>query len=361
MNGYPGIKTQTIYHAVGIAMERYKDIPNTIIICWPADPIVCVGYHQIISEEVNLKYCNKHNIPIVRRCLGGGAVYLDKGQLFYQVISRLDSKKIPKKVSDLYRVLLKAPVKTYREIGIPAEYEPVNDIVAEGKKISGNGAAMVAGARILTGNLIFDFNFDEMVNILKVPSEKFRDKIAKTLRERLGTMRNFLGDNIPSRNKVKSLLIENFEKTLDVNFTITNSLSTKEQEINDELLTLYQSENWLNLPLKRRTTLLSKRKVKISSSTQIYESVYKAAGGLIRLILEVADNRINDIIISGDFSSEPMNAPAIIENQLIGQPLSEEKIVEIIERVYEEQKIETPGISPQDFTKSIMLSVKDLF
>ncbi|MBD3189981.1 MAG: hypothetical protein GF308_05035 [Candidatus Heimdallarchaeota archaeon] len=361
INDYPGIKTQTIYHAVAVAMERYQDIPNTIIICWPADPVVCVGYHQIISEEVNLEYCHKNSIPIVRRCLGGGAVYLDEGQLFYQVIARLDSKKIPKRVADLYQLLLKAPIATYQGIGIPAEYEPVNDIVAEGKKISGNGAAMVGGARVLTGNLIFDFNFDEMINILKVPSEKFRDKIAKTLRERLGTIRNFLSDNLPSRNEVKKLLIENFEKTLEVTFTVNDALSAKEQAINEELITLYQSKDWLNLPLKRRTTLLQKRKVKISSSTQIYESVYKAAGGLIRLILEVADNQIKDIIISGDFSSEPMNAPELIENQLIDQPLSEERIIKTLERVYKEQQIEIPGISPADFSKSIMLSIEDLF
>ena len=73
LDGIPGINSQTVYHAVGEAMERYDDIPNTVIICWPDDPVVCVGYHQIIEEEVNIQYCRENSIPIVRRPLGGGA------------------------------------------------------------------------------------------------------------------------------------------------------------------------------------------------------------------------------------------------------------------------------------------------
>ncbi|GAF78216.1 unnamed protein product, partial [marine sediment metagenome] len=253
-DGLPGSESQTVYHTVGLAMERYDDIENTIIICWPEDPAVCVGYHQIIEEEVDTEYCKKNNIPIVRRPLGGGAVYLDSGQLFYQVIGRLDSKKLPQNVAKLYEKVLQAPIETYRAIGINAEYAPVNDIQADGKKISGNGAAEVGGGRILTGNLIFDFNFDEMVKILKVPNEKFRDKIASSLRERLGTIKGFL-ENPPDKQAVKKILIENFEKMLDVKFRIDNKFLPKEQEINDELLKQYRSDEWLNTPIQRRTEL----------------------------------------------------------------------------------------------------------
>ncbi len=359
-DGLPGSESQTVYHTVGLAMERYDDIENTIIICWPEDPAVCVGYHQIIEEEVDTEYCKKNNIPIVRRPLGGGAVYLDSGQLFYQVIGRLDSMKLPQNVAKLYEKVLQAPIETYRAIGINAEYAPVNDIQADGKKISGNGAAEVGGGRILTGNLIFDFNFDEMVKILKVPNEKFRDKIASSLRERLGTIKGFL-ENPPDKQAVKKILIENFEKMLDVNFRIDNKFLPKEQEINDELLKQYRSDEWLNIPIQRRTELMEKRKVKISTTTQIYESVYKAPGGLIRLFFEVENDFIKDIIISGDFSAHPMNTPELIENALIGKLLNPKHIYANVSQVFDSEKIDIPGVTPDDFVKAIELSVKDLF
>ncbi|MHA1355934.1 MAG: lipoate--protein ligase [Candidatus Heimdallarchaeota archaeon] len=359
-DGLPGLESQTVYHTVGMAMEKYDDIPNTIIICWPKDPVVCIGYHQIIEEEVEVDYCKKNNIPIVRRPLGGGAVYLDKGQLFYQVIASLDSKIVPKNVEAMYQKLLEAPINTYKEIGLDAEYAPVNDIVAEGKKISGNGAAEVGGARILTGNLIFDFNFDEMVKILKVPNEKFRDKIAQGLRQRLGTIEGFLPE-VPDRQKVKQMLIANFEKTLGVKFDIQTEFTPKEREINDELIKMYKDDEWLNIPIKRRSKLMEKRKVKISASTQIYESVYKAPGGLLRIFMEIVDNKITDIIVSGDFSANPMNATEILENALLKQNLDLEELKTTLTKTYSENALDIPGVTPEDFVKAIELSVKDLF
>ncbi|MFW9922763.1 MAG: lipoate--protein ligase [Candidatus Thorarchaeota archaeon] len=355
-----GIESQTVYHTVGIAMEKYDDIPNTIIICWPKDPLVCVGYHQIIEEEVEVEYCKKNNLPIVRRPLGGGAVYLDSGQLFYQLIARLDTKKIPREVSAFYEKILKAPIRTYQSIGIDAHYAPINDIEAEGKKISGNGAAMVGGGRILTGNLIFDFNFDEMIKILKVPNEKFRDKVAQGLRQRLGTIAGFLG-NVPDRQLVKKILIEKFEEILDVKFERTNQLSPRELEINDEILAMYRSEEWLNITDHRRSQLLEKRKIKISTKTQIYEAVHKAPGGLIRLFMEIDAGKIKDILISGDFSANPMNAPELIENSLLELELDKENILNSLKQLYETKNIDTPGVTPEDIATAIELSVKDLF
>ncbi len=359
-DGLPGSESQTVYHTVGLAMERYDNIENTIIICWPEDPVVCVGYHQIIEEEVDVEYCKKNKIPIVRRPLGGGAVYLDSGQLFYQIIGRLDNKKLPKNVAELYQKVLRAPIETYKAIGINAEYAPVNDIQAEGKKISGNGAAEVGGGRILTGNLIFDFNFDEMVKILKVPNEKFRDKIATSLRERLGTIKGFL-KNPPDRQAVKKILIEKFEEALDIKLRREIEFLPKEREINNELLKQYKSDEWLNIPIHRKTDLMEKRKVKISTTTQIYESVYKAPGGLIRIFFEVEDDFIKDAIISGDFSAEPMNSPELIENALIGTLLNPKHIYSKVAQIFDSENIDIPGVSPDDFVKAIELSVKDLF
>ncbi len=356
----PGAESQTVYHAIAEAMERYDDIENTIIICWPEDPTVCIGYHQIIEEEVDVEYCQRKGLTIVRRPLGGGAVYLDKGQLFYQIIARLDSKVIPKDVARFYQKILQAPIETYKTIGINAVYAPINDIVADGKKISGNGAAQIGGARVLTGNLIFDFNFEEMVKVLKVPNEKFRDKIASSLRERLGTIKGFLKEE-PDRQKIKQILINNFEKVLGVKFRRETEFLQKEQVINKELLKLYKEDEWLNIPQHRRSDLMSKRKVKISSSTQIYESVYKAPGGLIRIFMEIVDGFFKDIIISGDFSANPMNTPEVLENALIGKLVHPKHIESAISIAYQEHKLDIPGVSPNDFVKAIELSVKDLF
>ena len=181
VDGLPGLETQAIYHAVAIAMERYDDIENTIIICWPSEPYVCIGYHQIVEEEVDTEYCKKNNIPIARRVLGGGAVLLDSNQLFYNIVAHIESEIVPRQIGDLYSKLLEPVVQTYRHFNIDAKYRPVNDILVRGRKISGNGAALLESAQVLVGNFILDFPRKDMTQILRVPSEKFRDKIYKSL------------------------------------------------------------------------------------------------------------------------------------------------------------------------------------
>ena len=71
MEGVSPLRSQTVYHAVGYAMKQ--DTPNTIIMVSPNAPYVCVGYHQDIQKEVDLDYCEKHNLPVYRREVGGGA------------------------------------------------------------------------------------------------------------------------------------------------------------------------------------------------------------------------------------------------------------------------------------------------
>ena len=82
MEGVSPLRSQTVYHAVAYAMK--DDTPNTIIMVAPNAPYVCIGYHQDMQKEVDLEYCAEHGLPVYRREVGGGAVYLDNGQLFTQ-------------------------------------------------------------------------------------------------------------------------------------------------------------------------------------------------------------------------------------------------------------------------------------
>ena len=71
MEGVSPLRSQTVYHAVGYAMN--ESTPNTIIMVSPNGPYVSIGYHQDIQKEVDLDYCEKHNLPVYRREVGGGA------------------------------------------------------------------------------------------------------------------------------------------------------------------------------------------------------------------------------------------------------------------------------------------------
>jgi len=348
----PPIETQIIYDMIAQGITKGES-ENTLIICWPAEPLVSLGHFQEIEADIDTKFCRENNIFYTRRVIGGGGVYLDDGQMFYQLIGRIDSPTTPRKIDDYYRKFLEAPVQAYRNLGIPAEFKPVNDLIANGKKISGNGAGDVGDARILTGNLIFDFNFDMMVKVLKVPDEKFRDKIAQSLRERMTTIKNELG-TLPDRTEVKEDLVRLYEETLDIEL-VRADLNSWEKNRMKELYSHYQSDEWLHW--RRGGRLPDARTVKISATTSVGTSNYKAPGGLIRSTVEVVEGKINEIVLSGDFTMLPTEAIIQLEREIIGSSIEGDELLRRIRIAYTENGIESPGVVPEDFEKTIKMAV----
>lgn len=346
------LDTQIIYDVIAQAITE-KKADNTLIICWPAKPIVCLGYFQEADKDVDLAFCHSNKITVTRRVIGGGGVYLDDGQMFYQLIGRIDSPTTPRSIDAYYRKFLIAPVQAYRNLGIDAEYKPVNDIQVGGKKISGNGAGDVGDARILTGNLIFDFNFDMMVRVLKVPDEKFRDKVAKSLRERLTTILLEKG-SLPDRNEVKKDLLRLYEATLGIELK-KGSLSAWEKKRMAKLRSKYLSDEWLHWHGDR--ALADATTVKISATSAVGTANHKAPGGLIRVTVEETEETIRDIVVSGDFFLVPSGSIAAIEHALLGARTTGNDIIDRLRKAYEDVGIDSPGVTPEDFETAIKLAL----
>jgi lipoate-protein ligase A len=205
----PWLETQLIYHALADLGREALTLVS------PATPYVCIGFHQDAEQEVDLDFCKKNNIPVFRRNLGGGAVYLDGNQLFFHLILHRDNSAIPQGKISFYKKFLQPVIDVYRHIGIPADYKPVNDVLVEHRKISGTGAAEIGECIVFVGNLIVDFDYDMMSRVLKVPDEKFRDKVHETIKANLTTIRRELGDEKSrqwSDTRLNDLMAQAFEK-----------------------------------------------------------------------------------------------------------------------------------------------------
>ncbi|MGQ9522434.1 MAG: lipoate--protein ligase [Anaerolineae bacterium] len=331
----PWADSQLLYHALPrIGREG-------LILLSPATPYVSIGYFQDAEQEVDLDYCRAHNIPVVRREVGGGAVYLDGEQLFYQLIIHKDNPLVPKDKAAFYRKFLQAPIAAYRALGIPAEYKPVNDIIANGRKISGNGVAEIGDSIVFVGNLIVDFDYETMVRVLKVPDEKFRDKVYKTLQDNLSTIRRELG-HAPPREELWDLLAEKFMEILGP-LEVETTVDAEWRAEADRLAARMLSDEWLF----RRGRSPIGREVTIRSGVQVWQKAYKAPGGLIRAIAEVREGVIADISLSGDFFFYPAERLADVERALVGVRV--EEVEQTIARFYAEHGVESPGITPADF------------
>ena len=345
----PPVRSQTIYHGVAYALDA--DARDTIILVAPSDPYVCIGFHQELEKEVDVECCRAHGLPIYRREVGGGAVYLDRNQVFAQWIFHRGA--LPADIGERFALYSKPLVETYHALGINANYRPINDVHVNGKKIGGTGAARMGAAEVVVGSLMFDFNFELMSQVLQVLSEKMRDKVFQSLNEYMTTMTRELG-RTPDRDAVVKLYLEKVEATLGR--TIARGEPTaKELTLAAQLDAQFATAERL---CQKGGLRHASRGVKIHEDVRVIEVAYKAAGGLIRVTARVREQRIDDLTLSGDFTMLPKFALGALELALRGAALDADAIKARIVEVYRGVGIQSPGVTADDVTRAVRMLVQ---
>jgi lipoate-protein ligase A len=176
-------------------IENIDDAPILRIYGWrPA--AVSIGYFQSIKEEVDLEKCSKIGVDVVRRLTGGGAV-LHELELTYSFIT----KQYPQNIMESYGWICEAIVGSINRLGFDASFVPLNDIVVKGKKVSGSAQTRRNGVLLQHGTILLDIDVDKMFSILKVPSEKLKDKIIKDVKERVTSLAGTTFEEVASSLK----------------------------------------------------------------------------------------------------------------------------------------------------------------
>lgn len=339
------LRSQAIYHGVAYAMT--PETPDTIILVSSNAPYVCIGYHQELEKEVDSAYCAEHGLPIYRREVGGGAVYLDSGQLFAQWV--FQPKRLPQDLEERFAHYIQPLVQTYQELGINATLRPVNDIHVAGRKIGGTGAAQMGSADVVVGSLMFDFNFELMARVLKVPSEKMRDKIVQSLNAYMTTMRRELGQ-LPDRAAVTQIYLRHCAEALKAPLEL-EAPTPHELAITEEIEARFLSDEWRDM----KGGLRQNDSVKIHTDVYLRESIYKAPGGLIRATARLRENCIDDLTFSGDFTMLPASAVESLEQDLRGATLDPDTLHTRLNTFYTTRTVQSPGISAADWVAALML------
>jgi lipoate-protein ligase A len=339
--------SQAVYHGVAEAIGDDDDPVLTLIN--PTDPYVCVGVHQEIAKEVDEAFCAAEGLQIIRRHVGGGAVYLDKNQMFFHFM--YPRAKAPEYAANLYPRFIEPAVRTYRELGVAAEYRPINDIQVAGRKIGGTGAASIGNATVMVGSFMFDFDTATMAKCLKVPSEKFRDKLKSTLDDYMTTMTREL-DTLPSRDHVKALFLKHCAAALGVDPVEDRPTAADEAAIAEQEAALSDPQ-WTHRQGRKFVEL----GVKISAGTHLTESAHKARGGLIRARLLERDGAIANLMLSGDFTCLPPDGIERLAEHLAGAKLQQDELARAVAEGFERHGIEMPGVEAVDIATAVMAAV----
>jgi lipoate-protein ligase A len=308
---------------------------------------MCIGYFQDAQQELDLSYCTINKLPVIRRQTGGGAVYIDQNQLFVQWI--FQKGFLPTRIGQWFKWFTSPMIETFKTFGINAYYYPVNDVHVSGKKIVGTGAGTIGNAEIITGNFMFDFDYQTMVKALRLPDDKFRSIVKKQLHKYITTISREI-EHLPEIEAIKKAYIYQCEKNLGIKL-VKGNFTDEELRMMKELDSKFSSPVWLaQIQNSNQTDKL----IKIHSGVWIGQANLSLADCQINITICINDNYIEEATILIDNDNRYDFQINKFEKALFGIELDEAKLNKVITSYFNKINLDHLIVSVDKWIKLIM-------
>jgi lipoate---protein ligase len=297
---------------INLAIEEYAlknlDINESYLLFYINEPSIIIGKNQNTIEEINTEYVESNGIHVVRRLSGGGAVYHDLGNLNFSFITKDDGESFHN-----FRKFTEPVVEALRKMGVNAELSGRNDLLAEGRKISGNAQFSTRGRMFSHGTLLFNSEMDSVVSALKVKKDKIESKGIKSIRSRVANISEFLQEPMSIEEFRLHLLKNIFSDVTEIpEYVLTEEDWTKIHELSRER---YQNWDW-NYGKSPKFNLQHSHRFPV---------------GQIDVRLEVNKGTIENCKIYGDFFG--VGDVSEIETLLIGQKYEKASLENALQQV----------------------------
>jgi lipoate-protein ligase A len=290
------LRSQTLWHALAYGVSA--GAPPTLSFMRPSRPYVGLGYHRRL-DEADLDACTAAGLPVFRRMVGGGVVYLDQHQQFFQI--SLPVGAVSRSREQALRTLLAPAVTAFRAVGIPAELDDDCEIVVGDAKICGHGAAQIDDAVVVVGNLIEGFDHHAAAAVLAVP-EEVRAEVVRL-------MERFVAATPIDGAAFRAAAIDAYGQALGL-APVAGGLSAGERERLLELDHRFRSAGWLEGPARPEPQC---RQVKVRAG--VYVAWIELEGS--RAMATVVRGKIERMQMSDPGMDGPLTA-ALARARLVG-------------------------------------------
>jgi lipoate-protein ligase A len=287
--------------ALNLALEEYliRNIAplEELLLFYINEPSIIIGRHQNTFAEINVEYVREQGLDVVRRLSGGGAVYHDLGNLNFSFIA----PNLGGSFANFQKFT--APViQVLRDLGVQAELSGRNDILAEGRKISGN-AQYVSGARMVShGTLLYNSDLEAIGKALRVKASKIESKGIKSVRSRVANITEFLSEPVDILSFRRQILSGVFAQQTAADIPEYQLTPADWEAVRQLARERYQSWDW---------------NYGSSPAFNLRRSV-RYAGGEIEVYLVVQKGMLHSIKFIGDFFGQ--RDVAELEERLAGCP-----------------------------------------
>jgi lipoate-protein ligase A len=294
-----------------LAAEEYvlRNFNENCFMLWQNAPSIIVGKHQNTLAEINFEYVKENNIDVVRRLSGGGAVFHDLGNLNFTFIQNVEGDH---NLVD-FKKYTKPIIEVLTQLGVNAKFEGRNDIMIDGKKVSGNAEHIFKKRVLHHGTLLFSSKMTDLSQALKVNPLKYQDKGVKSVRSRVTN----ISEHLPKQMSVLEFQDAILEYVIKSNENTSIYEYTKQDifQINKLVNEKYSTWEW-NYGYSPKYN---------------FEKLIKTKGGTIEIQMNIEKGIIHDIKIFGDFFNE--HDISEIEDSLKGKNHQESIIRNVLQNL----------------------------
>lgn len=178
------------------------------LLIWETEPAVIFGRNQLIDNEVNIQFCKEHGVGMYRRKSGGGCVYSDTGNLMLSLVTA------DREVGFAFNRYVMLVALLLSKLGVEAQVSGRNDVLVDGKKVSGNAFYRTANGSIAHGTLLYDTDIERMTNCLTPSHEKLASHGVASVRSRIALLKDYTSLTLEQvKAKIPTLLCQD-EMTL---------------------------------------------------------------------------------------------------------------------------------------------------
>ena len=209
-----------------LAMEEFAArqlrFEDDVFFMWQVEPTVIFGRNQVIENEVNLDYCREHGIQFYRRKSGGGCVYADHSNVMISYITRSDE------VVTTFSRYMQMLTAMLSDLGLPATSTQNNDVLIDGRKVSGNTFYHLPGYSIVHGTLLYDTDMEHMLHAITPPQTKLDKHGVQSVRQRITLLKDYT--TLPLAELKTYIRDRLCDRTYSLSRTDVEAISDIEQE-----------------------------------------------------------------------------------------------------------------------------------
>ncbi|MDP6572092.1 MAG: biotin/lipoate A/B protein ligase family protein [Rhodospirillales bacterium] len=334
--GLRGGRANIAFDAALIETHKASDGPDTIrFIHFP--PTALVGRHQALGREIRLDHCRRHGIGVARRVTGGGAIFMDEGQLGWELVFHRATLGIAG-LGELAEAICEAAAEGLSGLGVEARYRPRNDIEVEGRKLCGSGGYFDGDTLIYQGTVLIDTDLEDMTAALNMPRQTTAGDEPDTAARRMVTLGELLGNGLPALPAIQDALLAGFARRLGIEPKPGETTGAEEALAKR----LYDDEIGTDAFVAEIDDP--------DSDDAMVSATHSSPGGTLRAYVRLdgaARDRVREVLITGDFFVAPPRAVFDLEASLRGVRVAE--MGDAVERFFADYQLGLSTVAAADF------------